>query len=367
MEPSMNEADIPTINRPKTRRRKTIDLTNAFAYAFRDKDWFAKLAIHGLLMLIPILGSIIIMGWQRQAVEGLKAGDEELPRVDIGRSLSEGVAPFIAVLNAGIPMFLFAIGSMVLAMVSVFAGIVLAEEMNQGIFVLFGVLIALVAYAGIFIAAIAMLIVMPELRRRGFHGEMFPLLSPGKSIRAWKAQPIGYLVVCVGFILTGFLGGLGVYACYVGMILTMPWAHATNANLLAQYDMLVGDGPKPEGDEAGRSTGAGDPTTPPAESVSEDDEDDLAAEDLTTAEEPDAALSTLDLDDPTPEDAPMPVDASTPPEPSSDEKPPEDQPMPKDAPTPPEPSSDETAPADEPTPPEPPSDKKPDDDEPAKS
>ncbi len=240
------EEEVPPPRKIR-RRRKNIDLTKAFGFPFGDKEWPVKLLVHGLLILIPILGSIIIMGWQRQAVAGIKAGEKGLPAIDIGKSISEGIAPFVAILNAVIPMTIFSFATICVSVGSLVGGILLAEEMNEGIFVVFGVLIALVSYGGIIIAAIIMMIIMPELRRRGFHGEMFPLLSPGKSIAVWKAQPIGYLVLCVGFLLTSLLGGLGVYLCYVGMLITLPWAHGANASLLAQFDMLLEDDPAPDG------------------------------------------------------------------------------------------------------------------------
>ena len=57
--------EVPIENLPEAkphRRRRGVDIGDAFSYAFKDKDWLQKLALHGVFLLIPILGSIILLG-----------------------------------------------------------------------------------------------------------------------------------------------------------------------------------------------------------------------------------------------------------------------------------------------------------------
>jgi hypothetical protein len=291
----MNSATESRANEKVRRRKRSVDLTEAFGFPFGDKDWLVNLLIHGLLMLIPILGSMIVMGWQRQAVAMIKAGEKGLPAIDVGKSIREGVAPFVAILNAVIPMAIFSSVLVVIAIGSLIGSIIIAEETNEEMIVVFGILIALFSYGGILVAAIVMMVIMPEFRRRGFRGEMFPLLSPGVSIAAWKAQPVGYLIVCVGFVLTSLLGGIGVYLCYVGMLFTMPWAHGANASLLAQFDLLLDD----EDTNSSNSQSSGAVDEPPNTG---DDPDDVSLEDLaevndaSSEEEKKSAQETIDID-----------------------------------------------------------------------
>ena len=82
-------------------------------------------------------------------------------------------------------------------------------------------------------------ILIPEIQRRGYNGEMGPLFSPGASIRAVKSNPKAYFMTLIGLFVANFLGSLGAFACYIGMFLTLPFGHAMAAHILAQWDAIV--------------------------------------------------------------------------------------------------------------------------------
>ena len=52
---------------------------DAFVWPFRDPKWVEKVAIIGLISLIPIVGGINGFGWMLASIERLRAGKEELP------------------------------------------------------------------------------------------------------------------------------------------------------------------------------------------------------------------------------------------------------------------------------------------------
>src|SRR5207247_963520 len=52
---------------------------DAFVWPFRDPKWVEKVAIIGLISLIPIVGGINGLGWMLASIERLRAGKEELP------------------------------------------------------------------------------------------------------------------------------------------------------------------------------------------------------------------------------------------------------------------------------------------------
>src|SRR3989442_3316600 len=54
-------------------------ITDAFVWPVRDPEWPAKIGIIGLILLIPIVGSINGLGWMLAALDGLRAGEERLP------------------------------------------------------------------------------------------------------------------------------------------------------------------------------------------------------------------------------------------------------------------------------------------------
>jgi hypothetical protein len=40
-----------------------IDFTQAFSYPFRDAHWPVKLAVMGLIVMVPVLGVVVLTGW----------------------------------------------------------------------------------------------------------------------------------------------------------------------------------------------------------------------------------------------------------------------------------------------------------------
>ena len=40
-----------------------MDIGKSFSFVFEDKKWIEKILIGGILMLVPILGSILMLGY----------------------------------------------------------------------------------------------------------------------------------------------------------------------------------------------------------------------------------------------------------------------------------------------------------------
>ena len=51
---------------------------DAFAYPFRDPGWAGKIAVQGLITIIPIVGWIATVGWLMLNYDNLRAGRQEL-------------------------------------------------------------------------------------------------------------------------------------------------------------------------------------------------------------------------------------------------------------------------------------------------
>src|SRR2546429_5899086 len=69
-------------------------ITDAFVWPFRDPEWPAKIGIIGLILLIPIVGSINGLGWMLAGLDGLRAGGEGLPPAYL-RYLGRGFRLFV--------------------------------------------------------------------------------------------------------------------------------------------------------------------------------------------------------------------------------------------------------------------------------
>src|SRR5437868_6423572 len=69
----------------------------AFVWPFRDPDWLGKIAVMGLILLIPIVGGINGLGWMLAMIERLRAGDEKLPAANFDH-LGRGFQLFVVYL-----------------------------------------------------------------------------------------------------------------------------------------------------------------------------------------------------------------------------------------------------------------------------
>jgi hypothetical protein len=65
---------------------------DAFSFPFRDPGWVGKIAVQGLILIIPIVGLIATAGWMLMTFDNLRAGRQEL--APAGFHLSRGIGLF---------------------------------------------------------------------------------------------------------------------------------------------------------------------------------------------------------------------------------------------------------------------------------
>ncbi|HJN74831.1 MAG TPA: DUF4013 domain-containing protein [Myxococcota bacterium] len=221
-----------------------IDIGAAFSYATSDPDWMKKTAIAGLHMLIPLIGVIALFGWTRDIFWRVRRGEAGIPDMQFGRHLDQGWAPFIALMNVAVFVFV-----LLLPMMCAGGLIGVAQEVDAEWMEVLATLLMLATQLLVMAFALGVNFVIPELWRRGFHGEMGPIFSFGKSLRIVKDNALSCLLVIVGFFVAQIVGSIGVMACYIGMFLTIPFSYVVMAHLVAQWDALVNPDWKPEVEE----------------------------------------------------------------------------------------------------------------------
>jgi uncharacterized protein DUF4013 len=78
---------------------------DTLGFPFRDPGWVGKIAVQGLILIIPIVGVIATAGWMLMTFDNLRAGRQEL--APAGFHLSRGIGLFgvwlIYALALGIP------------------------------------------------------------------------------------------------------------------------------------------------------------------------------------------------------------------------------------------------------------------------
>lgn len=217
----------------------TVDIGAAFSFLTKDPQWVQKAGMMGLITLIPIVGYVVLLGWCREIFERVRAGEDTLPSLDFGKQLEKGWAPFLAVFSVG-----FGFGALIFVLQLFTLPFALIGEATRGtgietiaglIMGLIGLLVGLLAMVG----ALGLNVAMPELIRRGFTGESFPIASPKLSIAAIKANSGAYIMVVLGAIVFNMLGSVGVMACYVGMFVTIPLGLVGMTHMIAQWQKLV--------------------------------------------------------------------------------------------------------------------------------
>lgn len=218
-----------------------VDIGLALKGLTADPQWFKKYAIAGLFLLVPIVGPIAWLGWLRRVYEAAREGDFEfLPEIEFSEDLSLGIAPLVAMLNLMVPAMVMVFGVWIVAfgVLMVGSGVDQATD-GSGVGGMIAGLTMLVLYGLMSVGILAINLLTPEIQRRGFNGEMTPLLSPGTSLRALVRSPGPYLMTLLGIFLANLIASVGVLACYIGMFLTMPMAMVVMARLLAQWDAVV--------------------------------------------------------------------------------------------------------------------------------
>ncbi len=200
-----------------------MDFGLPFSFPFQDKDWFKKIAIAGLIFLIPIIGWLYLLGWGLEITRQLIKGEPvSIPDVDFGKFLTRGLKAWVISLVYSIPSMIFQIPN---ALTNV-AAQTMSNDDGSGAVV--GGLAVVTICSSILnlIYSLLLVYVLPAVYAvflnnneeigAGFHfGEIFGLI---------KKAPVAYLLAWLGSMVAGLVSGLGVIACVIGLLITIPYS-----------------------------------------------------------------------------------------------------------------------------------------------
>lgn len=207
-----------------------IDAGKAFGMPTKDPSWITKILVTGLIVLVPILGTLYIYGFMAGTARNTMQGNPNpMPALDnFGDILKDGFFVFVVQLVYFLPIIVLQIVVTVLAAVlggvggdagGIIAGIV---SIVGGLLVFVGVLfLLLIAYEG-----------MLRYIRSDNLGNA---LNFGEAWGAVSKNIGGYAMLVVWSIVCGLVASLGVLACGVGTIFTLPYAQAVFGNILGQF------------------------------------------------------------------------------------------------------------------------------------
>jgi len=196
---------------------------DAFGWAFKDPAWVGKIAVQGLITIIPIAGWIATAGWLMLAFENARSGRNELPAA--GFHLGRGIGIFgvylIYGIVLGIPGIIFnSIGAHTVSMESGFSytsGSPLGSlwSLASGLFL-------------DFLAPTLIVMVFHHGFRGGFDFANIWKYATGNVTNS----VIAGLIIFIG----NLIGGLGLIACCIGVFFTIVYSASISAAVAAWFE-----------------------------------------------------------------------------------------------------------------------------------
>jgi Protein of unknown function (DUF4013) len=195
---------------------------DAFGYPFRSPSWLGTIVLQGLILIIPIIGQIALLGWLLMTLDNLRAGRQEL--APAGFHLGRGISLFGVQLIYGVALFLvpgilFGIG-----------GGIMNQSAGGGA--------ALVTLAGLLelVASLLLAFLTPVLILRtsefGFGGG----LDVGAVWQRATANVSQTVIAALLIWVAQLIAGIGIVACFVGVLFTTAYAYAVIAGIVAWYE-----------------------------------------------------------------------------------------------------------------------------------
>jgi len=206
---------------------------DAFGWPFRDPDWLNKILIMGLIQLIPIVGGINGLGWMLATLDRLRAGDEKLPPANFDY-LARGVQLFVVYL-------VYYLGLAVVGTVLyVPAVVVLAQQGHDapnGLLVVVALALMLLTFSVVTIGSLALTFAMPSIVLAVDHGGIAGGFHVEAIFRRARSSPLNTLIAGLMLIAAGFIGQLGAFACFIGVVFTTVYALAMQAWIIRSFEV----------------------------------------------------------------------------------------------------------------------------------
>jgi hypothetical protein len=219
-------------------RRIKMNFGRAFTYVSEDTEWFKKLGIAALVILIPVIGSIALLGWGLEITRRVII-DDPLPLPswsDFGDLLSKGFKAFVVVLAYLFPLCLiYGCGWAATFGLAAVAG---GNNSGSSSDALGGVALAVMGCMYCFVilyALIAMLIIPPALGNLAATGELGAAFRFGEVFGLLRAAIGPYLLsLLILAVASSVLSSIGSAICGVGVLLTTAYLTAISGHLHGQ-------------------------------------------------------------------------------------------------------------------------------------
>jgi hypothetical protein len=205
---------------------------DAFVWPFRDPEWIQKIVIIGLISLIPIVGGINGTGWMMATIRRLRVGEERLPPGNFAY-LWPGFQLFVVLLVYYLAVLVAAGVLFVPALLLLSAQ---AKPGGSGWLVLLGIALLLMAFGVTLLGSLAMYCVFPAITLGVLDAGMGGGFALPSILRRTSRHPTNTLLAGLMLLAAGFIGGLGIYVVYVGLVITLPYSLAMQAWIIRSFE-----------------------------------------------------------------------------------------------------------------------------------
>ena len=208
-------------------------ITDAFAWPSKDPRWLAKLLIIGLLLLIPIVGSINGLGWMLASLDRLRAGEETLAPANL-RYIGRGFRLFVVDL-----FYVLVVGAIAAAIYV--PALIVASNQSHGsgnpALISLAIGLSLLAFSVATLGSLALNFVMPSIVLATDRDGNVGGLHVRAVLRHARANIANTLIAGLMLIAAGFIGSLGLVACGIGVLFTTAYALAMQAWVVRSFEI----------------------------------------------------------------------------------------------------------------------------------
>ena len=230
---------MTTSTRLQTSTSDQFDIGAIMSAPAKDPRWLSTCLVMGLLSLIPVVGALNLSGWSK-AIAERDEGDTSLPEANLsylgrGWHLLLAWLPLAAILSAGVVVSsVVALGAASQAFDADRFDADRVGDWNA----MMTVVVMLVGT--IMMSSVVLTIVGPAVNFLHIvDGERFASLAFKKQVAIMREGGVQYLLFFVAILVAGVVAQLGMFAFFVGVLVTVPYGQAMQGAAIAEFKRVL--------------------------------------------------------------------------------------------------------------------------------
>ena len=201
-----------------------------FTFPFEDPDWLKKIALAGLVSLIPIAGQLFIAGWMMDITRRVIKGESPLlPDISFGEHIGLGFKQMVIGFVYALPLIV-----LWLPVAVVGAGGAAAGMDEETLAIVAGVISCCCGGLAFLYALLLAFMVPAALGRMLDTGELGAAFKVKEIFALVKAAPVPFLIAIAGALIAGMIAPIGGIAIGIGAIFTTAYAMAIMGHFYGQ-------------------------------------------------------------------------------------------------------------------------------------